>query len=152
LLQIHALCTEVSFFVLKKYYLLLNSLVCMNLTNLIQKFSPRSWLHKSSYFWESKTLQEEWPKPQPSGTAFALTRWPQINAKMKNANNYRALSLLSHGPVSFDNLKRCMRGSATDTVFLLQYLDRQGALEIVHTEWAASHQSLKQVLGDQWLH
>jgi hypothetical protein len=124
----------------------------MNLTSLIQRISPRGWIQKSSYFWESKTLQEEWPKPLPNGTAFALKTWPQINARMKNANNYRALSLLSQGPVNFDNLKRCMRGSVTDTVFLLQYLDRLGALDIVQTEWKASDQSLKQVLGDQWLH
>lgn len=118
---------------------------------IFRHFSFSHWMHKPSYFWETKTLQDEWPTPEPSGTAFALKRWPQINTKMKNANNYRALSLLSHSPVNFENLKRCMRGSVTDAVFLLQYLDRQGDLEIVHTEWTLSHQSLKQVLGDQWL-
>lgn len=125
--------------------------------HIFRQFGIHHLLQKSSYLWDTKTLQDQWPMPGQKGdaqqkTAYSLKRWPEINTKLKNANNYRALSLLSHGPVSFENLKRCMRGNVSDTVYLLQYLERRGVLEIMHTEWKVSDQSLKQTLGDVWLH
>jgi hypothetical protein len=124
----------------------------MHLAGIFQRFFSRGFKQKSAFFWEPNTQQEEWPKHQPSEAAFTLRHWPEINATMKNANTYRALSLLSHGPVNFENLRRCMRGSVTDAVFLLQYLDRQDVLNIVRTEWKVSDQTLKQTLGEKWLH
>ena len=119
---------------------------------LIKKISFLHWFSALSMANDTPTKQDQWPDCQSNATAYTLKHWPEIGARMKTAGNYRALSLLSHEPTSFENIKRCMQGSSSDAVRLLQFLERRNALEIMHTEWKVSDQNLKQSLGEKWLH
>jgi hypothetical protein len=124
----------------------------MNLAHVLRQLNLRRWLQRSSGLWEEHTRVDEWPLPEGHTTAYRLKKWPHINNRMKRVGSYRALSLLSHEPVAFDKLSKCMHGSTLETVELLKFLEGQNALEIVEMQWQPSAQSLQDSLGARWVH
>ncbi len=117
---------------------------------IFRQLNPFNWIPKSSSFWARETLDESWNTTLGQETAYRLKKWPDIHDEMKHAGSYRALSLLSMGPVCIKRLTKCMNGNLTHTIEFLQHLDHQAALEIVEMEWKVSQLTLQQTLKSAW--